>query len=129
MLLNNYQLSRQWILEIKVLNAFEIKSSRVLLKSWKSSILICLFLFLGELVQVVSAWPSRARLRLRCPVRIIKMAVVVWSTFPSLMESMTLTSHSEAFQSQVGYSTFPNRICNRNQSQSILLLLNLLLID
>lgn len=39
-------------------------------------ILICLFLSSGALVQVASAWPSRARLRLRCPVRIIKMEVV-----------------------------------------------------
>lgn len=65
---------------------------------------ICLFVFAGVLVQVAWAWPSRARLRLRCPVRIIKMAVAVWSTFPSLLESMTLTSHLEAFPSQVGYS-------------------------
>ena len=53
------------------------------------------------LVQVALAWPSRGPQRQKYPARTIKMAAAVWSTSPSLLESMMSTSTLEDFLSQV----------------------------
>lgn len=55
----------------------------------------------GVLAPGVLAWPLRVHLKQRCHARTTKMAAVVWSTSPSLLESTTSTSPSEAYLSQV----------------------------
>ncbi len=53
------------------------------------------------LARVVLVWPSRVHQKLRCLVKITKMAAVAWSIFLSLLENMTSTSLSEVCLSQV----------------------------